>query len=94
MLMELPEVAPGNSVTVTSTRPDERTTVSTVSFFFTVTFIAAEYTCRASNLLGTDAQAAVLTVHGEIVLCIEVFLFLADFSVVIFILIFSLQLFL
>ena len=67
MLTELPEVAPGNSVTVTSTQPDERTRVSTVSFFFTVTFAASEYTCRASNLLGTDAQAAVLTVHGEIV---------------------------
>ena len=65
MPVQLPEMSPDNTVIVSSTETDERTTVSTVSFFFTVTFIAAEYTCHALNLLGTDAQAAILTVHGE-----------------------------
>ena len=76
VLEELPEMSPDNTVMITSTPMDERTTVSTVSFFFTVTFFAAEYICRASNLLGTDAQAAVLTVHGEIILFVlEMFIF-------------------
>ena len=66
-VMVIPEMSPDNAVIVIPIQIDERTTVSTISFFFTVTFIAAEYTCRASNLLGTDAQAAVLTVQGELV---------------------------
>ena len=94
MLVQLPETSPDNTVIVSSTETDERTTVSTVSFFFTVTFFAAEYTCRASNLLGTDAQAAVLTIHGEIFLFLEMFItfirsFLTHFSMVIFILSFT-----
>ena len=63
----IPEMTPDSAVIVTSIPIDERTTMSTTSFFFTVTFIAAEYTCCASNLLGTDAQVATLTVQGEIV---------------------------
>ena len=47
-----------------------RTTVSTINFFFTTPPFAAEYTCRASNVLGTDEDVAVLTVQGEIELVV------------------------
>ena len=51
---------------VTQTQVD-RTTMSTISFFFTQPPFASNYTCRASNLLGSIDQAAVLTVQGKIV---------------------------
>ena len=45
--------------------PAGRTTTSTISFFFTLPPFAADYTCRASNLLGTVEEVATLTIHGE-----------------------------
>ena len=70
-LMEIPELVEetidSTNVTVlkvTQTQMD-RTTTSTIEFFFTQPPYAAEYTCRASNLLGTIEQVAVLTVQGK-----------------------------
>ena len=69
--MEIPPMVQDNTtnvtvLTVTQTQVD-RTTTSTISFFFTQPPFASDYTCRASNLLGSIDQAAVLTVQGKIV---------------------------
>ena len=70
--MEIPELVEetigSTNVTVTVLKVTQtqmdRTTTSKIEFFFTQPPYAAEYICRASNLLGTIERAANLTVQG------------------------------
>ena len=70
ILMEIPPMAfadDDSNVTILEITQTlmGRTTISTISFFFTQPPFAAEYTCRASNLLGTVQETAILTIQGE-----------------------------
>jgi hypothetical protein len=63
-LMVVPLMVPGVDIRQQQTTVG-RTTNGTITFFFTQPDFAAEYTCRASNLLGTVEEVANLTVHGK-----------------------------
>ena len=65
MLMPLPVMDPNVTEFGIVQQKTGRTITSTISFFFTLPPFAADYTCRASNLLGTAEEIATLTVHGE-----------------------------
>ena len=49
---------------VTNTTLNNNTILSSLRLNETVSFIAGNYTCRASNSLGSINETAVLTVHG------------------------------
>ena len=68
MLMILPVMNPNVTEFEIVQRKTGRITTSTVNFFFTQPEFVAEYTCRASNLLGTVEEVATLTVHGKYIL--------------------------
>ena len=71
ILREIPPVvqdegANATVVEIMQQSPTDRTTTSTINFFFTQPPFATEYTCHASNLLGTVQATAVLTIQGEV----------------------------
>ena len=68
-LEEVPTVVEDDNITLITITQTQmtRTTVSTIRFFLTQPPFAAAYTCRVSNLLGTNEQVSVLTIHGELV---------------------------
>ena len=69
IMMEVPPfgVVDGNTTIITIEESmTDRTTTSMITFFGTQPPFAAEYACRASNLLASVEAVGVLTVHGEI----------------------------
>ena len=65
MLMPLPVMDPNITEFEIVQQKTGRITTSTITFFLTQPEFAADYTCRASNQLGTVEEVATLTVHGK-----------------------------
>ena len=54
-----------DTLMVTEMIVDERTTMSTLQLSMVQPIYASNYTCRASNDLGSDEMTATLVVHGK-----------------------------
>ena len=53
-----------NDMIVDNTVINDTTIHSSLELMETTSFIAGDYTCRASNILGDISTTAILTVHG------------------------------